>query len=86
MLDTFVPDLHQRLLNALAFDPGSMDERRALLAARVLFRRGRLEWTATHVDLHMTMDQVDIAVRLAGLDANPGWVPALGLVITFYFE
>jgi hypothetical protein len=52
----------------------------------VLVRRGRLAWSATHVDLRMTMDQVDIAVRLAGLDANPGWAPALGRVITFYFE
>jgi hypothetical protein len=32
------------------------------------------------------MDQVDIAVRLAGLDANPGWVPSLGRVVTFYYD
>jgi hypothetical protein len=86
ILDAFVSDLDRRLQSALAFEPRSIEEGRALLAARVLFRRGRLAWSATHVDLHMTMDQVDIAVRLAGLDANPGWVPALGRVITFYFE
>ena len=39
----------------------------ALLAQRLLVRRGHLRSTATHVDLHMTMAQIDIAVRLAGL-------------------
>ena len=34
----------------------------------------------------MDLDQIDIAVRLAGLDANPGWVPALGRVVTFSFD
>lgn len=51
-----------------------------------LFRReGSVDATRTHVDVHMAVDQVTLPVRLAGLDANPGWVPELARVVTFYF-
>jgi hypothetical protein len=86
IVDRVLPALRERLSGALtgaAADPA--DERRSL-AAHLLHRRGRLMWTTTHVDLHMSLDDVDIAVRLAGLDVNPSWVPALGRVITFYFD
>jgi hypothetical protein len=82
LLDLAIPYLRWRLLTALDL-PVS---RRAPLASRLFYRHGRLEWTATHVDLHMDMSGIDIAVRLAGLDANPGWVPALGRVVTFHFH
>ncbi len=85
-LDTIVPYLRWRLVRAMALDARPDEDGDALLASRLLSRRGRLTCTATHVDLHMSMDQIDIAVRLAGLDANPGWVPALGRVVTFFFE
>jgi hypothetical protein len=86
LLRRLVPYLRWRLLRALAIEARSTQEQNALLAARLLYRRARMTWTSAHVDLHMSMDQVDISVRLAGLDANPGWVPALGRVVTFYFE
>lgn len=82
LLAVVVPYLRWRLLHALEM-PSRRD---APLASRLCYRRGRLEWTATHVDLHMEMSAIDIAVRLAGLDANPGWVPALGRVVTFHFD
>jgi hypothetical protein len=85
-LDTLIPYLRWRVLNAMALNAGSAQDDDALLAGRLLYRHGRLTCTSTHVDLHMGLDHIDIAVRLAGLDANPGWVPALGRVITFYFE
>jgi hypothetical protein len=50
-----------------------------------LLRTGRLYVTATHVDLVMPMNEISVPVRLAGLDANPGWVPELGRVVTFHF-
>jgi hypothetical protein len=50
-----------------------------------LLRTGRLYVTPTHVDLVMPMDETRVPVRLAGLDANPSWVPALGRVINFHF-
>ncbi len=84
-LDVLVPYLRWRLLAAMGLEERTADGD-AFLASRLLLRRGRLAVTATHVDLRMGMDQVDIAVRLAGLDTNPGWVPALGRVVTFFFE
>jgi hypothetical protein len=62
--------------------------RRALGEANlneVLSRKGMLYVTHSHVDLAMTMDQISLPARLAGLDANPGWVPLLGRVIRFHF-
>jgi hypothetical protein len=84
--DRFVPYLRWRLLKGLAFEAPSARDEEALLVSRLLYRRGRVSCTSTHVDLHMSMGQVDIAIRLAGLDANPGWVPALGRVVTFYYD
>jgi hypothetical protein len=62
---------------------------RALPGARLdhaLLRAGRLYVTATHVDLVMPLKEISVPVRLAGLDANPGWVPELGRIVTFHFE
>jgi hypothetical protein len=52
----------------------------------LLLRRGHLYLSRTHVDLVMPMSQISVPIRLAGLDANPGWAPELGRVITFHFE
>ena len=54
--------------------------------SQVLMCPGALYVTRTHVDLVMSMDEISLPVRMAGLDANPGWVPELGHVITFHFE
>jgi hypothetical protein len=52
----------------------------------VLLRTGMLYVSRTHVDVVMGMREISLAARLAGLDANPGWVPELNRVITFHFE
>ena len=51
----------------------------------ILQREGTLYVTRSHVDLVMSMKQVSLPARFAGIDANPGWVPELGRVITFHF-
>jgi hypothetical protein len=51
----------------------------------ILLRDGTLYVTHSHVDLVMGMNQIGIAARVAGLDANPGWTPELGKVIQFHF-
>ena len=53
---------------------------------RILWVRGRLFVTRTHVDLVLPLEAADLAVRRAGLDADPGWVPELGRVVQFFFE
>lgn len=52
----------------------------------LLIRRGRLEVGPGRADLHLPTDAIDIAVRRAGLDIDPGWVPWLGRVIRFHYD
>jgi hypothetical protein len=51
----------------------------------LVFRTGRLIGTHTHVDVMFRIDAVDIRVRRAGLDIDPGWTPWLGRVIHFHY-
>lgn len=41
--------------------------------------------TATHVDVRQGIDAVDLRIRRAGLDIDPGWVPWLGRVLRFHY-
>lgn len=56
------------------------------LARRLLLKTGTLYCTATHIDLVMRMDQIALAVRRAGLDANPGWLLDLRRAVSFHYE
>lgn len=51
-----------------------------------LFSPGRLFVTSTHVDLVMSMENISMPIRLAGLDQDPGWMPNFGRVIYFHFD
>ena len=42
--------------------------------------------TATHLDVTISLSDLPIEIRLAGLDRNPLWVPAAGRFIAFHFE
>ncbi|ANH68305.1 hypothetical protein [Mitsuaria sp. 7] len=52
---------------------------------RLVRRRGQVCATATHVDLHFTLDQCDLRLRRLGLDLDPGWVPWFGRVVAFHY-
>ena len=54
--------------------------------AALLLRRGRLHVTSSHVDLVLPLDSVSLAVRRAGLDFDPGWLPDFGRVVRFHYE
>jgi hypothetical protein len=45
----------------------------------------RLYVTSSHVDVVMPLRRIDVNVRRAGLDRDPGWIPALGRVVYFPF-
>jgi len=49
-------------------------------------RSGYIAITRTHMDITMPLDELDIRVRSAGLDINPGWVHWLLRVIQFHYE
>jgi hypothetical protein len=48
--------------------------------------QGRVYITPTHLDIFLALDALPISIRLAGLDRDPGWVPAAGRFIAFHFE
>jgi hypothetical protein len=51
----------------------------------LVHRPGAIVATRTHVDVLMRHSQVDMTVRRAGLDLDPGWVPWLGRVVQFHY-
>lgn len=62
----------------------------ALLAASgcgrsVLDAPGMVVAGRTHVDLYLGLDAVNLAARVAGLDRDPGWMPAFGRIVQFHF-
>ncbi len=56
-----------------------------LTLAELICRPGWVTATPTHLDLTFALRQVDIRVRRAGLDLNPGWVAWLGRVVYFHY-
>lgn len=56
------------------------------LGQTVLVLNGRLFVTTTHVDLLFRLEGISLPLRMAGLDIDPGWVPALGRVVQFHFR
>jgi hypothetical protein len=61
--------------------------RYAKISPRRLVRRPALvHATPTHIDLCFDARWVELEVRLAGLDLDPGWVPWLGRVVNFHYD
>jgi hypothetical protein len=61
--------------------------RRARIGLVDLIRRpGHVIATRTHVDVYFDLRHIDMRVRRAGLDLDPGWVPWLGRVVLFHYE
>jgi hypothetical protein len=56
------------------------------LQAALAPRPARLCATASHIDLHLRLRDVDLAVRRQGLDLDPGWLPWLGRVLRFHYD
>jgi hypothetical protein len=52
----------------------------------VFAQPGTLIVGRTHVDVVLGLHQIDLAVRMSGVDQDPGWVPALGRIIAFHFD
>ena len=48
-------------------------------------RPGLVAATRTHLDVTFDQTRLEIGIRKAGLDINPGWVPWLGRVIYFHY-
>ena len=72
--------LRERLAQALDL-PDPLD-----LATAVLRLPARIEDGIERVDLHMDLCVLPLPVRLAGLDRDPGWIPAAGCDFRFQFH
>jgi hypothetical protein len=54
---------------------------------RFLARRGaRIVLSDTRLDVHFPLATHPLSIRIAGLDRDPGWVPAFGRIIEFHYE
>ena len=49
-------------------------------------RPGWVSVSKTHVEVWMPLSDIDLRIRRAGLDIDPGWVPWLGQVIRFHYD
>jgi hypothetical protein len=54
--------------------------------AWLLRRPGRVRLSATRLDVHFDLATHALAIRAAGLDRDPGWIPAAGRHVAFHFE
>jgi hypothetical protein len=40
----------------------------------------------SHVDVVLSLAELPVEIRLAGLDRDPGWIPAAGRYLAFHFR
>ncbi len=73
------PKLRARLSLAMGLPRIQAVQLAVCLPGQVRLRPGR-------VDVHASLAQLPLAVRMAGLDRDIGWLPAAGLDIRFHFE
>ena len=66
---------------ALAVDHAEGDD----LPALVCRHKGDIEMTAGMVHVHFRLSGLPLSIRIAGLDRDPGWIPAAGRDVRFHF-
>lgn len=79
-LGWMLPFVRHRLVKALGL------QHTADIAPALLQRAARVFVTPTRIDARFALAELPVAVRLSGLDRDPGWVPAAGRTIRFHFE
>lgn len=82
----FAGDELQWIIRGHLFALGRFSRRLARMGLHsVAFRQGRIVVTRTHVDVTLDWADLDLRIRRAGLDVDPGWVPWLGRVLQFHY-
>jgi hypothetical protein len=54
--------------------------------AEIVNRPGRILLTRADLDVTLPLSSVDLRIRRAGLDLDPGWVPWFGRVVRFHYH
>ncbi len=75
------PALHARLALALGDGQAPRQAIRSMLALPA-----RLQDAGERLDLFFPLAELPLAVRLSGLDRDPGWIPAAGCDVRFHFD
>jgi hypothetical protein len=87
------PDLHQRLGRVPVGAPARwrlalarhLRRRAGTGPAALVHRPARCALDRTHLDVLFPLASADLALRRAGLDLDPGWVPWLGRVVRLHY-
>lgn len=81
----FSPTIHPAAA-ALALGAHRLCRKLTGLGLRPLLRRpARVALTRTHLEVFLRLTDVDLRIRRAALDTDPGWVPWLGRAIAFHY-
>ena len=75
-----VPCIRARLTRA----GGDLSRRRA--GELLCLHRATVLTTSTHVDVMFALADLPIAIRLSGLDRNPGWIPAADRIVALHYD
>jgi hypothetical protein len=75
-----MPSVRARLARTV----GDIGRRRA--GALLCVHRATILTSPTHVDVMFSLAELPIAIRVSGLDRNPGWIPAADRVIAFHYD
>jgi hypothetical protein len=75
-----------RCVERLAERIGRLRDDRAELVSSVCRREAEIAFDPGWIDVHLRLADVDLDLRRAGLDLDPGYVPWLGCVVRFVYE
>jgi len=78
-LGWLLPYLEARL--ALALGTADLDAVPALVCRHPAW----IDVSSTALDIHLSLAGLPIELRIAGLDRDPGWIPAAGRSVAFHF-
>ena len=78
-LEQHLDKLDARLRAALGVEP------HAAIAEMVCRYHATIDVTASAVHVHLALCDLPLDLRVAGLDRDPGWIPAAGRAVFFHF-
>lgn len=58
----------------------------SLWNSTLLSRQAEVQLSRSHLDIYFRQQDIDLSLRLAGLDIDPGWVDWLGRVVSFHYH
>lgn len=85
-VDALARRLEARLFERLRGEPAPDRRAAAALLRETARRTATVEADPGWIDVRLSLDEVSIDARRAGLDLDPGWLAWLGVVVRFVYE